>query len=64
MPGVQAGQKRVLDPLKQELQIVLSCQVGAGNQTLVLLQEQHAFLTAESSLQPYFFLLITFKFSS
>lgn len=29
------GQKRVLDPLKLELQIVVSIQVGIGNRTEV-----------------------------
>jgi hypothetical protein len=32
----RGGQKRALDPLELELQMVASHHVGAGNQTLVL----------------------------
>jgi hypothetical protein len=45
VPGAHRGQKLALDPLEQELQIVMSYQVGAGNQTQVL-------LTAEPSVHP------------
>lgn len=38
--------------LELELQEVPSCLVGAGNQTLVCLQEQQVILVAEPSLQP------------
>jgi hypothetical protein len=31
VPGAQSGQKRELDPLELELQMVVSCFVGAGN---------------------------------
>lgn len=33
MPGALRGQKKVLDPLKLKLQMVMSQYVGAGNQT-------------------------------
>ena len=36
IPGVCRGWKRVLDPLQLELQMVVSCHVGAENQTWVL----------------------------
>lgn len=32
LSGALGGQKRALDPLKLELQMVVSCHVGAGNQ--------------------------------
>ena len=49
------GQKRVLDPLELELQMVVSHHVGARNQTQVLCkQEQLVFLTSEPSLQLFF----------
>lgn len=31
--GTRGGQKRALDPLELELQMVIICHVGAGNQT-------------------------------
>ena len=34
--GATGSQKRALDPLKMELQTVVSCHVVAGNQILVL----------------------------
>jgi hypothetical protein len=43
--GAQGGQKRILDLLRLELQMVVSCHIGAGNQTGVL-------LSTETSLQP------------
>jgi hypothetical protein len=36
MPDVCGAQERVLDPLKLELQMVISYPVGTGNQTQVL----------------------------
>jgi hypothetical protein len=36
MPGALGGQERVSDPLKLELQMVVSWQVCAGKQTWVL----------------------------
>lgn len=36
MPGAQGGQKMMSDPLELELLMVVSCHVGAGNQTQVL----------------------------
>jgi hypothetical protein len=36
MSGVHGGLKKVLDPLELELSTVVSCHVGAGNQTWVL----------------------------
>jgi len=48
---------RVLDPLELELQIVVSCHVGAGNLSPGTVEEQPVFLTTEPSLQPKMFLL-------
>ena len=45
------GQKRVLDPLELELQMVVSHHMVVGNQTQVLLKAQPVLLTAEPSLQ-------------
>ena len=36
-----------MDLLEQELQMIVSCHVDAGNQTWVPLQEQQVLLTAE-----------------
>ena len=36
MPGIQGGQKRVLDPRELKLQRVVSYHVGGGNRTWVL----------------------------
>jgi hypothetical protein len=36
MPGAQGSQDEMSDLLELELQMVLSCNVGAGNQTQVL----------------------------
>lgn len=33
IPSVHGGQKSVSDPTRRELQVVLSCHVGAGNRT-------------------------------
>ena len=33
VPGTQGGQKRASDPLEQKLQMVVSCHVGAGNES-------------------------------
>ena len=49
--SVQECQKKMSDPLELELQTVVSCHVGAGNQTLVLLQGQVLLPTA-LCLQP------------
>lgn len=46
------GQKKVLDPLKLELQMVGSYHMGTGNWTSVLCQEQQVLLTIEPFLQP------------
>jgi hypothetical protein len=46
-------QKRVLDCLKLELQMVVSHHVGAGNWTPGLLQEQPALLTTAIFLAPH-----------
>jgi hypothetical protein len=49
--GVHGGQERIVGPLELELQVVVSCHVGARNWTR-LLEEQPVILTAEPSLQP------------
>lgn len=49
------GQKRVLDPLKLELQMAVSHHRGAGNPTRSSLQEQQMFSTANLSFQPFCF---------
>lgn len=36
VPGAEGGQKRLLNPLGLDLQAVVSCRVGAGNQTYIL----------------------------
>ena len=47
------GQKRALEPLELELQMVVSCYVGARNQTWVLCKNnKHVLLTAEKSPHP------------
>ena len=43
------GQKRAMDPLELEFQVVLNCHVVAGNRTQVLWKG--SLLTTESSLQ-------------
>ena len=48
VPG--GGQKRESDPLRLELQMVVSCRIGAGDRSP--LQEQLVFSTAGPSLQP------------
>ena len=47
---------RVLDPLEPELQTVVSCHVGDGNETRV--SGRAASALAEPSLQPHAFVLI------
>ena len=49
---VHMGQKWASDPLKQELQIVVSCHVSARNCIRVPLDDQPLLLMAGSSLQP------------
>ena len=52
IPGTQGGQKRA-DSLELELQMVVSCRMGAGTQTQVLWKkEQQVLLTTEPPLQP------------
>lgn len=48
--GIHGSQKRVMDPLRLELQTVMRCHVGAENGTWIL--EQQMLLTTEQSLQP------------
>lgn len=50
--GMPQKQEGGLEPLELESQTAASHQVGAGNQTEVLLKEQSGFLTADLSLQP------------
>ena len=47
---INGKQKRVLGPLELEVQMVVSCHMGAGNQTQVL-EEQQVLLTTEPSPQ-------------
>ena len=47
MSGAYRGQKRALDPLELELQTVVNCHMGAGNQILIPLKEQPLLLTWE-----------------
>jgi hypothetical protein len=47
---INGNQKRVLGPLELEVQMVVSCHMGAGNQTQVL-EEQQVLLTTEPSPQ-------------
>lgn len=49
--GALGGQKRVWDPLELELQVVMSCRVGAEKQTQVLCRNSSA-LNHCLSLQP------------
>lgn len=42
---------RVLDPVKPELEVVVSCRVGVGTET-ELPQERSVLLATEPSLQP------------
>lgn len=49
--SVLTGWKRALDPLMQELQAVMSCHEGAGNQTLVLWEEKPMLSNGEVSFQ-------------
>jgi len=54
-------QKRMWEPLGQELQMVVSCYVGTGNGTSCLPEEQLVLLTAElatSCLALVFFIFI------
>jgi hypothetical protein len=52
MPGAHRGQKRVLDPLKPELQMTVSHHVGAGNKIRILSKNsQCSLLTAETLFQ-------------
>lgn len=46
VPGAHEGQKSILSPMKPEPQMVVSYQMGAGNQTGVPPQEQLVLLTA------------------
>lgn len=39
----QGGQKRTLGPLELEIQVVVSCHVGASNQTLILCKSSQSF---------------------
>lgn len=50
MPGVQRGQKTLLDPLEPGFQMTVNCHLGAGDQTLVLRKSN--FYGLEPSLQP------------
>jgi hypothetical protein len=49
MHYIHRGQKRALDPLELELQMVISCHVGAETE-LTSLEEQLVLLTSEPSL--------------
>lgn len=56
VPSTRRGRKRLSHPLGLELQMVVSCPVGAGNQILVLQKRSRWSLTAKPSLQtPIFF---------
>lgn len=46
------SQKWVLDSLELELQIVMRCYVGSGNETPGSLEEQPVFLSVVPSLRP------------
>lgn len=39
----QGGQKRASGPLELEVQVVVSCHVGASNQTLILCKSSQNF---------------------
>lgn len=43
MPSALGGQKKILDPLEQELWVVVSHHVGAKNQTWVLSKTSQCF---------------------
>lgn len=52
IPSTLRSQERAFDLLEQELQIVVSSHVCAGNPTRVLLQEERVLLTVEQSPAP------------
>lgn len=52
----ETGQKQVSDLLKLELQMVVSCHVSAGNQTLVLENSQNCYRVQAGGVQPSFVL--------
>lgn len=64
------GQKRALDVLGQELEMVVSCRVGAGNQTWVSESEASALFllshlsSRQFSLTPSFVVTSSFTFKS
>lgn len=47
MPGAHKSQKKALDPLPLELQKIVSCHVGAGNNPGPLQEEQVLFICSE-----------------
>lgn len=46
------SQKRVLDFLELELEVVVDCRVGVGNQTWVLCKNNIVLLNTRPSFQP------------
>lgn len=50
--GAHRGQKKTLNPLEVELEVVVSHHVGRGNHTQVLCKTFAVILKAELSLQP------------
>lgn len=52
MPGSRGGQKRALDYLELEIQILISCYVGAGIGPRSSARAIRAILIAKPSLQP------------
>ena len=57
VPVACRGQKRALDPSELELQVVVSCHVGAGNGTQVLCKSNGCSVTHESSLHSHLVVL-------
>lgn len=51
MPSIYLSQKRLLDPLKQELQVAMSHNVGSWNKIAVLSRAASVPLTAKPVLQ-------------
>jgi hypothetical protein len=52
---VHGGQKRYQSPLGQELQMAVSLQVGAGNQTQILCKSSRSFYLQSHLSGPSFF---------
>lgn len=58
MPGAFRGQKRVSDPLRLELQMVVSCHMDSGNWAWVLCKSSQCSKLLGHLSRPHFYYLL------